>query len=381
MAPSTKSILATFAAVLAAAVPAVALWSFTVDDALISARVAHRLAVGQGYRFNATGPIVDAVTPLGWAPLLSLFARGGPLEAFAAAKVLGLGVWLGAAGVLGNLSARHGTRAAVVTALALLATTPLAAWAVSGMETGLVMAMATLGLVRWRGAALSLGLCAGLRPELLPWAFTLAGVRAALEEPEGRTRVRRIAVALFAASAPFLLVVAIRLTLFGQAAPLALLAKPSDAEHGARYALGALALSGPAWLLIAGPAYRKASASTRASVAALGVHGVALVVAGGDWMPLYRLFVPILPSVILAGAELAELSGSRVARALRLVALLGVCTLVAATLGPSARAVGEQRRQLIHQARPLLAGGQRVAALDIGWLGAATDADIVDLAG
>ena len=32
-------------------------------------------------------------------------------------------------------------------------------------------------------------------------------------------------------------------------------------------------------------------------------------------------------------------------------------------------------------ARPLLEGASRVAALDVGWVGAATDADVVDLAG
>src|SRR5688500_475196 len=65
------------------------LWGFTVDDALISCRVATHLAQGVGYRFNADGPVVDAVTPLGWAPLLSLFAKSGPLPALQAAKCLG----------------------------------------------------------------------------------------------------------------------------------------------------------------------------------------------------------------------------------------------------------------------------------------------------
>ncbi|MDF3071929.1 MAG: hypothetical protein K0R38_7530, partial [Polyangiaceae bacterium] len=47
------------------------LWGFTVDDALITARVAWHLANGAGYRFNAGGPVVDAVTPLGFAVLLA----------------------------------------------------------------------------------------------------------------------------------------------------------------------------------------------------------------------------------------------------------------------------------------------------------------------
>lgn len=382
MRPSTKAILVVIAAIFAASLPALVLWGFTVDDALISARVAHQLATGHGYRFNATGPVVDAVTPLGWAPLLSLFAEDGPAAAFAAAKRIGLVAWLAAAGVLGAQFVRIGARAVVVGLLALLVCTPLAAWAVSGMETGLVAALATLGLLRWRGAPVVLGICAGLRPELLPWSVTLSGVRAFLEEfPSGRPRGRRVALAVAASLLPFIAVALIRHVAFGQAAPLALVAKPSDLEHGLRYALGGLALSGPVWLLIGGPAYRRSSALARATLVALGVHGVAILSAGGDWMPLYRLFVPVLPSVILCGAELAQLSSSRWPIVFRLSALFAVSVLVAGTLGPAAREVGVQRSALIHAARPALVGAERVAALDVGWVGASTPADILDLAG
>jgi hypothetical protein len=43
--------------------------------------------------------------------------------------------------------------------------------------------------------------------------------------------------------------------------------------------------------------------------------------------------------------------------------------------------VGADREALIAAARPWLADARRVAALDIGWVSAATEADIVDLAG
>src|SRR5262249_42671082 len=39
------------------------------------------------------------------------------------------------------------------------------------------------------------------------------------------------------------------------------------------------------------------------------------------------------------------------------------------------------RVALIEAARAPLSGAERVAALDIGWVGAATDADVIDLAG
>lgn len=383
MAPSIKTILLASGAILAASVPAAALWGFTVDDALISARLAHQIAAGRGYRFNPEGPVVDAVTPLGWAPLLSLFAEPGPLAAFAAAKKIGLLAWLAAAGLLGTLCGRLGPLAFVVCALALFSSVPLASWAVSGMETGLVTALATLGLLPWRGASLALGLSAALRPELLPWAVTLAGVRAVQDDDtlSGSPPSLRVGLAVAATLVPFVAVALFRQTVFGQAAPLALLAKPSDLAHGTRYALGALAFSGPVWLLVAGRAYGRSSPRTRATLIGLGIHGVALVAAGGDWMPLYRLLVPVLPSVILAGAELAQLSASRLLVLLRLSAMLGASALVAWKLGPPARDVGAQRAELIAAAGPALWGARCIAALDVGWVGAASPAEIVDLAG
>jgi hypothetical protein len=36
---------------------------------------------------------------------------------------------------------------------------------------------------------------------------------------------------------------------------------------------------------------------------------------------------------------------------------------------------------LVVAARPILAGARRVATIDVGWIGAATDADVIDLAG
>ena len=75
------------------------LWGFTVDDALITCRVAWHLARGVGYRFNASGPVVDAVTPLGFAYVLSPFAAAGPLAALSAAKWLGA-LLVAAAGLL-----------------------------------------------------------------------------------------------------------------------------------------------------------------------------------------------------------------------------------------------------------------------------------------
>jgi len=55
--------------------------------------------------------------------------------------------------------------------------------------------------------------------------------------------------------------------------------------------------------------------------------------------------------------------------------------LLAFGLGAPARRVGAERRALIAEARPLFAGDARIAALDVGWVGAASAAAVVDFAG
>lgn len=379
MLPSTKRIVWALAMAVAAGLPATLLWGFTVDDALISARVASSLAHGHGYRFNADGPLVDAVTPLGWAPLLALFAAGGRVGALRAARWLGLGAWLAAAGRLGYELEALGRSARVVGLIALVSCVPLAAWSVSGMETGVVIACATFGLGEGMAARLALALAAALRPELLPYALTLTATRALLASGAMPQRARRALSNCGLVALPFAAVVALRLYWFGAAYPPSWLAKAPVLEFGVRYVLGGLVLSGPFFLLTS-RAVLRTSERARAILLAIGAHSVAVTLAGGDWMPFYRLLTPILPAVILVGGELAE-RRPRARTAVRVV-LHGLSSaLLAIYLVPSARRVVAQRDELIRLATPLLAGAERVAAIDIGWVGAATNASVIDLSG
>jgi hypothetical protein len=373
--------VATLGAALAL-VPALFLFDFTVDDALIPARYAAHLARGEGYRFNAGGPITDGVTPLGLPYLYAPFAAGGPLAALAAAKRLGLGVWLAAAAVLAVAVDRSSEKPGRFVALLLLpASAPLAAWSVAGLETPLAtalvaLAVSLLALGRPLGGAAAVGLAAAMRPELLPFALVLAGLGSpgASVGPVG-VRIGRAAVAL----APFLIVVLIRLAVFGRPAPLSVLAKPSDSLLGAKYALACFLLTGPL-ALVAPLALRRVDGFSRGLALAVAIHFVAVALAGGDWMPLSRLVVPVLPAVVLAVARLAQVASLR-ATALRVsLALAGeLWTLV--KVGPTAARVGPDRARLVRELAPALEGARVVAALDVGWVGASTDARLVDLAG
>ena len=61
-----------------------------------------RISSGFGHRFNEHGPVVDAVTPLGFEYALSIFSRGTTLGAFYFAKWFGGVAWLAAAAWLGQ---------------------------------------------------------------------------------------------------------------------------------------------------------------------------------------------------------------------------------------------------------------------------------------
>jgi hypothetical protein len=380
MLPSPKGLYVVFSGLVALIVPMWWLWGFTVDDAWITGRVAHQLATGHGYRFNPTGPVVDAVTPLGWAFVLMPFASSGPDAAVVAAKWLGALAWLAAAFWLCGRLARFQLRGSVLGILLIGTSIPLAAWAVAGMETGVVLALATIGLHESWGGRGALGVAAGLRPELLPWVFVVGSGRAWLREGSAIERVRRVALASAPLLAPFFIVAVLRTIIFGAAYPLAVLAKPSDASSGLRYALGALVFTSVFWTTLGLRSLLKLTPFARVLGAAALLHAWVLVMVGGDWMPLYRLFVPVLPSLILVGAELAQ-QAPVWATAVRTGFALFAALLLAVGRAQNARGVAIQRAALIEATRPLLANAKRVATLDVGWVGAATEAHVVDLAG
>jgi hypothetical protein len=381
---SFACLFALLAVALAAAL-ALWLWPFTVDDALISIRYARHIALGAGYRFNVGGPSTDGVTPLPWPFLLWPLAHGAPLVVLWRAKALGLAMWLAVAGAwgfaVGRCEASIETKALALAGLGVCV--PLAAHGVSGMETASATALATTAALLHRRpgvAAVLAGLAASLRPEMVPWALVLATSFGVGEDsPSGK----RVALLALVALLPFVACSAVRLAVFGRPAPLALLAKPGDLAHGVVYAAAA-ALASVGFVMACAPfaAARKRGAGGTIVLAG-GAHLVAVALVGGDWMPYARLVAPVVPSMLYASVLLASHGNpSRiwVERARAGVAIaLGFRVLILA--GPLGRHVGPDREALVRQVTPLLAGRERVASVDIGWLSAATEADIVDLAG
>jgi hypothetical protein len=349
-------------------------WGFTVDDALVTARVAWRIANGLGYRFNASGPVVDAVTPLGWVYVLAPFAKISPLGALFAARCMGAALWVAAAMWCGYLLGREGRR--LNFAVPLLMAAPLGAWASAGMETGLVVALCTVALGESWAATLAAGVAAALRPELLPFCAIL-GIR------QGLCGVNRVGSATLRVGFMFGLfscVAFIRHIVFGRVLPLAALAKPSDFEHGVRYAMGALFFLGPTWPWI-GPGWKRLETKARWFAIAVAIHFLTLIIVGGDWMPLWRLALPAMPAAFWVSNCLWALRRNSLANTVWGMLAIAIVAYVGLKVGAPGRHVMHARLELIREAAPLLKGAKLVAGLDVGWLGVATRNDIMDLAG
>lgn len=362
------------------------MWGFTVDDALISVRYARHVAGGVGYRFNPDGPSTDGVTPLPWVFVLAPLARGAPFAVLEVAKWIGaLATALGAACLVGKLAQakEQPLEARICGALLIVGPLPVCAYAASGMETGMATLGISLAAACWsrpRWAAACAGLAATFRPELGPFAVTVA-LLATRARADARTPLRLLG-ALGLAVAPFGACVVARLVLFGRPAPLALSAKPSDLSHGLVYALAAVlvgAVPVAALALIFQPRERRDARSMGLGVAFL-VHVVTVVVVGGDWMPFARLMAPVLPALAFAlgAAPIPAWRGW-----VRRLFLAPACLLLAFTWAhnaPEGRQVSADREALARAAAPLL--GRTVATIDVGWPSAARDdVTLVDLAG
>jgi arabinofuranosyltransferase len=129
-----------FAAVAAGACHRLArLWTFTIDDAFITARYARNLARGFGALYNPGEAPVEGTSNFLYVVLLSLAEISGLIEAVTFAKLIGV---LGGLGIL--VVSYHCARAlgadralALLPATLLLSNSSFLFWTVGGLETNL----------------------------------------------------------------------------------------------------------------------------------------------------------------------------------------------------------------------------------------------------
>lgn len=352
-------------------------WGFTVDDAWIVSRVAAHGAEAGTFAFNRGQTPTDAVTPLGWAHLLGWLGRWLGLatksEFWSLARYLGVTAHVSAFALVGYFgAARRDLTGLLSLFLLVLLCVPAGIWAGAGLTTPVVGLILLLGAVLLEKGSqilgcLCLGAAAAWRPELVPTVCAIC----LLQVAQRRWPVRLKNVLLVAA--PSLLVMLVRALQFDSVFPLSSIAKQADWSSGVRYALMTSIWSGVPWLLLLGLLGRP----RRWWVVAWSVHLLALVFAGGDWMPGLRLSAPLLPWVAWRSVRL--LQPSRRIAWLLLVAIFPLRLLWAQ--GDDLRRVSERRWALVESARGVLDGYSTIATVDIGWVGMATDAKIVDLAG
>jgi hypothetical protein len=363
-------------------------WPYTVDDAFIVARYAHNLVGGFGYAMNPHAPSDGVTGPLWLLPQCLAIALG--LDPIAAAKALGLAAAaIAAALVVRRLSARAQGRAlGWIAAIACALSPSLGTWGASGLETGaatLAMTIAALAATarpraqpRALGAAVAL--LAWLRPELALACGVLLG---ACWLRERRAGVVASAIALLGVLA----VIGFRLALFGHGLPLSFAAKAGSLTDGAEYALRSLLLaSSGVGVVLALRGALVGRSDDRVVGLTLAAHVLALVFAGGDWMPGYRLLVPVLPlyAWLLAIGVVRARSATRrrawlagIAFALALL----VPTLDLATRVPELRSAAESQARSAALADWLHRNAHSIALVDVGYLGYRSGLPVLDLGG
>lgn len=358
---------------------------FTVDDAFIIARYARRLADGQGYTFDGSTPSDGVTGPLWLLPMLLAEAVGAPPTRLA--DVVGACAAAGAA-ALAVLAAHRlaGMRAAWSAAALLCVQVVFGIWAVGGLETAAasfaVTALAWACL--WPHAIIAGSAAAAvawLRPELVAAAGVLLAGLWVRDRGRG-LRATGIAVA------GGLALLAFRLWMFQHVLPLSFHAKGGSLANGLEYVvIGTLVLTGGGGIVLAALAIRSGVRGAPMLMAAVCIHVLAVALAGGDWMPGPRLLMPVVPVyAVLAGTGVAATSWrSRAARAGLLLAMslaLGLPLLDGVVQLPRARESGALRQQAAAPLAKWLSDHiERVALVDVGYLGYASGVGVIDLAG
>ncbi len=344
-------------------------WDHTVDDAFISFRYARNLVDGHGLVFNP-GERVEGYTNFLWVmwASLSLWLSVDPEQSSR---------WLGLATSAASLAAvvRFGPstprgRLALWIAPLLLALNPaFAVWATGGLETPLFAA-----LILWGTCSAANGV-ESERGEL-PLSSALLFALAALTRPEGALLAAILVLAAVVLHRPgprfwrswctwvgvFLLIftpyLVWRWSYYGYPLPNTFYAKVGSSsaqlQRGLAYAHDFFRVTGY-WLLpIAAVGFWGPRSRFLALVATLAGALVAQVVfLGGDGLPMYRFFVPLLGLLFLlvgfgASAGLERVTHGRGTETLAagVLVVIGAYSVVPAFRGPQYDYVQQDVREV-----------------------------------
>jgi len=150
--------------------------------------------------------------------------------------------------------------------------------------------------------------------------------------------------------------------------------------------LASVLLSGVLGLALCAAAARQGRGDDRWLCALVVAQALGVALAGGDWMPGFRLLAPITPLyIVLAATGAQRLFRTRMGAWGAAVALLFACGVPLTDLAtrlPALRASGASREHVGRAMADMLrARATRVALVDIGYLGYASGIEVVDLGG
>jgi hypothetical protein len=310
-------------------------FDFVCDDAFIALREARNLALHGAPVYNV-GERVEAATSPGWVVLLAagLFVRVPPVAllqglSLASGVLLVAGTWALARRLLAQRPL-----AQLFVLVALVLTAPIAAWSGGGLESCLFAACVTFAFARIDvldrepsaraatvlGVVLALACLVRLEGLLLVviCAWTLRGAGR-------RLLVRSLGTAL----APLVLLTLFRLAYYGLPLPHTFYAKTGGlrlamAGHGLRYVrffVSELGI-GESLLLFASPFLVASSAATWTTRIFVPLTIGYVILVGGDFLDLFRFFVPLFPVlfVTFAAAGVTLLDRYAASPALRVIA-------------------------------------------------------------
>jgi arabinofuranosyltransferase len=305
------------------------LFRTNAEDAFITYRYASNLADGHGPVFNI-GERVEGYSNFLWMILLAgtRAITGAGIESIA--RTFGLLAALATVYLTYRVTLSLTDRSvglALLATLLLACSGPFAAYAISGLETPLfalllvaIVACLIGARLSWAGILTALALMT--RPDALALVVPIVGWLALVPHRSRRSSLRRVARYIL----PFALLVAPwtvwRVAYYGHVVPNALAAKFGGAgvtreiRDGVMYAKGfvvaifPIVIIGAVVVLVPLVTHRMLHVDANA-VLLLGLVATLVgfvVVAGGDWMPAWRLLAPITPLLVILLAHGSHLN-------------------------------------------------------------------------
>lgn len=300
--------------------------SYSTDDAFITYRYAQNMADGHGLIFNPGQAPVEGYTNFLWAVILAAGAKvllPLPETATFLSVLSGLGLLI----LLGIWAYRQNEFTdnfkPMIPVLLLASYPAMALWSSTGMETLFFSFLLVLGSIflsieernEWIGilSGIAFALAGLTRPEGIVIGLCLV-VFSFLESRDWGTRFIAFCIRLIIFLLPVSLHVLWRRSFYGYWLPNTFYAKTATGtelvDNGLLYLKGFM-LSGGAFLfllVVLAVFIRPKIDGLWTIILTTLVYSGMVVWAGGDWMPGYRLLIPIIPFLVMGASTFVSKS-------------------------------------------------------------------------